>query len=72
MLFQPVDRCVEEEAALPVSQRTRRQKTKSGEAPAEPLTYREVESNSDPEPLIGQVSAQTRIEIYALMRSTPG
>ena len=46
------------------SQRTKRQKTKPNEAPAEPLTYREVESNLDPEPLLGQASAQTRIKIY--------
>jgi hypothetical protein len=32
-------------------QRTKRQKTKPNETPAGPLTYHEVESNSDPEPL---------------------
>jgi hypothetical protein len=32
-------------------QRTNRQKTKPNETPAGPLTYREVESNSDLEPL---------------------
>ena len=33
------------------SQRTKRQKTKPNETPAGPLTYHEVKSNSDPEPL---------------------
>ena len=46
------------------SQRKKRQKTKSNEAPAEPLTYHEVESNSDPEPLPRQASTQTRIKIH--------
>ena len=32
-------------------QRTKRQKTKPNETPAGPLTYHEVESNSDPESL---------------------
>ena len=46
------------------SQRTKRPRTKPDEAPAEPLTYREVESNLDPGPPLGQTSAQTRIEIH--------
>ena len=46
------------------SQRTKRRKTKPNEAPAEPLTYREVESNSDPEPPPRQASTQTRVEIH--------
>ena len=37
---------------------------KSNEAPVEPLTYYEVESNSDPEPPPRQTSTQTRIEIH--------
>ena len=45
------------------SQRTKR-KTKPNEAPAEPLTYHEVESNLDPDPLLRQASTQTRIEIH--------
>ncbi len=46
------------------SQRTKRRKTKPNEAPAEPLIYREVESNSDPEPPPRQASTQTRVEIH--------
>jgi hypothetical protein len=46
------------------SQRTKCQKIKPNEAPAEPLTYHEVESNSDPEPPPRQASTQTRIEIH--------
>ena len=46
------------------SRQTKRQKTKPNEAPAEPLTYYEVESDSDPEPLPKQASTQTRIEIH--------
>ena len=45
------------------SQQTKRQKTKPHEAPAEPLTYHEVESSPDPEPPPRQASAQTRIEV---------
>ena len=37
---------------------------KPNEAPAEPLIYRKVKPSSDPEPLLGQASAQTRIKIY--------
>ena len=85
MLFQPVDRHVEGEAALQVvvalqasrlpsqkranqgssSQRTKRQKTKPNEASVELLTYREVESNSDPEPPLEQASQQTRVKVYS-------
>ena len=46
------------------SQRTKRQKTKPNEAPAEPLTYHEVESNLDPDPPLRQASTQTRIKIH--------
>ena len=34
------------------SQQTKHQKTKLNKTPADPLTYYEVESNSDPEPLL--------------------
>ena len=85
MLFQPVDRHVEGEAALQVvvvlqasrlppqkrasqgssSRRTKCQKTKPNETSVEPLTYHEVEPNSDPEPPLGQASQQTRVKVYS-------
>ena len=47
------------------SWRTKCQKTKPNKAPAEPLTYYKVESNSDLKPIPKQASIQTRIEIHS-------
>jgi len=47
------------------SRRTKCQKTKPNETSVEPLTYHEVEPNSDPEPPLGQASQQTRVKVYS-------